>query len=129
MSILKWFYRVIEEGTEASNSPENEGVFILKIGELVIGVLSVRNGYWHFKYSKEFKQQNKYSRLIGFSDLDKTYESEVLWPFFKLRIPGLKQPLIKEILEKEEIDVNDEVSLLRRFGRKNISNPYILEPA
>jgi len=44
-------------------------------------------------------------------------------------IPGLKQPKIQEILEEENIDKNDEVALLYRFGRRTTSNPYILEPA
>ena len=42
------------------------------------------------------------------------------------RIPGLKQPAIKEILEKESIDKENEAALLVRFGRKTIANPYEL---
>jgi len=102
-------------------------VFILKIGNLEIGYLTVEDGFWTFVYSEDFKNQDKYGRLIGFSELDKTYKSEVLWPFFKIRIPGLKQPMIQEILENENIDESDEISLLSRFGRRITSNPYILE--
>ena len=59
-------------------------------------------------------------------DLDKVYKKETLWPFFLVRIPGLKQPAIKEIIEKENIDSQNEAALLKRFGKHSISNPYEL---
>lgn len=101
--------------------------FILSIGNLKIGYLTYENDEWIFKYSKDFKVQQKYKRITGFSDLNKTYRKDVLWPFFKIRIPGLKQPMIKEIIDAENIDVSDEALLLKRFGKKIRSNPYILE--
>lgn len=100
-----------------------------ELGALEIGTLEFQDGLWIFQYSEAFRNQSKYSRLVGFSDLSKVYRSEVLWPFFKIRIPGLKQPMVQEVIQAEKIDQNDEASLLRRFGRKNISNPYLLEPA
>lgn len=103
--------------------------FVLKVDILTIGTLKFSNGFWFFQYSDAFRNQKEYNRLVGFSDLNKVYESEVLWPFFKIRIPGLKQPMVKEIIEAEKINKNDEASLLKRFGKHNISNPYILEIA
>lgn len=102
--------------------------FKLKIKDLVIGCLKIENQKWSFVYSEEFKNQDTYRRLTGFSDLNKVYESDELWPFFKIRIPGLKQPMIKEILEQEKLNKNNEGQLLKRFGRISMSNPYILEP-
>jgi hypothetical protein len=101
--------------------------FTLKIEELEIGYLKYEKGLWAFRYSEDFKSQETYSRIVGFSDLGKAYESEILWPFFKLRIPGLKQPMVQEILAEENIDKTNDAFLLKRFGRRNISNPYILE--
>jgi len=101
--------------------------FILKISDQTIGYLYIENNKWVFKYSEEFKNQKQYYRLVGFSDLNKTYTNETLWPFFKVRIPGLKQPMIQEIIRNENIKTDDELSLLKRFGKKNASNPYILE--
>jgi len=119
---------------ESTNFQNSDATFVLKIddkevGEIVIGTLEFSNNFWIFKYSEAFKQQQKYRRLVGFSDLDKIYKREVLWPFFKIRIPGLKQPLVQKILEEEAINKSDEVSLLKRFGRRSISNPYLLELA
>lgn len=101
--------------------------FQVKIEDLLIGILSTKDGIWEFQYSENFKNQNKYHRLVGFSNLDKTYRSDELWPFFKLRIPGLKQPRVKEIIESEHLDVSNEALLLKRFGYKNASSPYTLE--
>ncbi len=47
--------------------------------------------------------------------------------FFQTCIPGLKQPAVKEILDKENINVENEAALLKRFGKKTISNPYELD--
>lgn len=130
--IRSLFRKPGEDMNSASIKGENSK-FILKIEDdkgkiLEIGTLQYLDGKWKFQYSDTFQNQTKFRRLVGFSDLNKIYESEVLWPFFKIRIPGLKQPLVEKILEKEEIDKSDEVSLLKRFGRINISNPYVLDP-
>lgn len=121
--------KIFRKDNEHPISFEFDGVikFNLKINDLIIGFLKIENKKWTFKYSDEFKNQDNYRRLAGFSDLNKIYESNELWPFFKIRIPGLKQPMIKEILEKENLTGSNEAILLKRFGRKSMSNPYILE--
>ena len=124
---LKSFFN--KSGGNEKVSFEFEGVikFTLKINKLDIGHLYIEDSLWKFSYSNEFKEQKKYRKLAGFSDLNKTYESKILWPFFKIRIPGLKQPMILEIIEKEKLDKDNEALLLKRFGRRTVSNPYILE--
>lgn len=116
--------------SDISHLPQNEKVtFLLEVDGLKIGTLKSNDGVWVFHYEDEFiKNGLAYSRLIGFPDLNKTYRNEVLWPFFRTRIPGLKQPAIQEILKKENIDQNNEAALLKRFGRNTISNPYKLIP-
>lgn len=131
--ILNWLSKnESEEDFELHfQAPKHEDAkFVLRVDDIKIGFLSIKDGEWFFKYTDEFKNRShEYNRIIGFSDLDKTYKSEVLWPFFQIRIPGLKQPAIQEILEKEKIDKGNEVALLKRFGQKSISNPYELELA
>lgn len=130
--MLNLFRNIIEKGTKTNKEPvefhfEGEIKFVLKIKDLIIGYLSIEQEQWTFKYSNEFKEQSKYARLTGFSDLDKIYKADVLWPFFKIRIPGLKQPMIRDILKEENLDEANEAVLLKRFGKKTMSNPYILE--
>lgn len=102
-------------------------VFILLLDELVIGTLTWKEGEWRFKYSEDFKNQDNYKPLINFPNKDKDYLSEQLWPFFASRIPGLGQPIVQDFLHKKGIEKADEASLLKEFGKRTISNPYILE--
>jgi hypothetical protein len=128
------FKKIISKGETTNSSPvEFEFIgnikFTLKIRELHIGYLSIEDSQWVFRYSEEFKAQKKYARLTGFSDLNKVYSTQELWPFFKIRIPGLKQPMIRDIIKAENLDDSNEAVLLKRFGRESMSNPYILESA
>lgn len=119
-----------DEGDEAKLPEGEKDTFVLKVDDIDLGVLQCDGGEWIFHYTDEFKKhQDEYSRIIGFSDLDKEYRSPVLWPFFRIRIPGLKQPAVQEILKKENIDEHNEAALLRRFGKETIANPYELLPA
>jgi len=43
-----------------------------------------------------------------------------------MRVPSLKQPSIRAIVGRERIDEHNQVELLRRFGRRTISNPFEL---
>jgi HipA-like protein len=124
--IKKWFSKGDED--YAMHLPKDaKAHFILKIEDVEVGHLNCLDGIWEFKYTEEFKSKsNQYKPIIGFPNLNETYKDETLWPFFRLRIPGLKQPSIQEILKEEKIDQENEVELLKRFGKWTISNPYSL---
>lgn len=120
-----WFSKNPDE--EIGHLPkEKDAKFLLLVDNIKVGYLGLSGGEWHFKYSEDFKKHSDYNLITGFPELDKVYKSEELWPFFRIRIPGLKQPVVQEILKKENIDQNDEVELLKRFGKKTIANPYEL---
>ena len=126
--IKKWFSKSGDgPDVQVQLSKNEEAKFILMVDDIRIGILDCRKGEWFFKYTDDFKKNtDKYNRITGFPDLNKTYQSDMLWPFFQIRIPGLKQPAIQEILENEKIDKANEVALLKRFGQKTIANPYEL---
>ena len=127
--IFSWFSKD-EDDFEVAIPENEEAKFILQLEDMQIGVLYCEKGDWYFKYSNDFRQKsNDYTHIVGFPDLDKTYQSGTLWPFFRIRIPGLKQPAIQEILENEKIDKGNDVELLKRFGHKTIANPYELVTA
>jgi HipA-like protein len=98
------------------------------LGDLPVGVLSVRGGQWTFRYADEFRAQQKLRPLPIFPDVNKVYESNELWSFFRMRVPSLKQPSVRRIVDEQNIDSKDEVKLLKRFGRRTISNPFELVP-
>ena len=125
---LKKLFSKDEDDMEIAGLPQDEkATFILKVEDIDLGILKSENGEWIFMYTDDFKKYGeKYTTIVGFPDVDKIYRSEMLWPFFRIRIPGLKQPAIQEILEKEKINEQNEVQLLKRFGKKTIANPYQL---
>ncbi len=123
-----WFSKSENDFEMEVQLPQNEEAkFSLKANDILVGILQCENGEWFFKYADEFKNlSHQYNPIVGFPNLNKIYRSETLWPFFQIRIPGLKQPAIQEILQKENIDKTNEVALLKRFGQKSISNSYEL---
>lgn len=128
--LIKSIFGKGEDELEYQLPKDEQAKFTLSVDNLKVGTLSCHDGEWYFKYANEFKKQaDEYKKIVGFSDLDKTYKSPELWPFFRIRIPGLKQPAIQEIIEKEKIDKENDVELLKRFGKRTISNPYELEVA
>jgi HipA-like protein len=114
-------------GQEGFKTPKNvEADFKLVFKELVIGHLFLKDGQWTFYYTEEFKSQNEVKPLPDFPDVEKSYLSDELYPFFIQRIPGSGQPKVKELIKKEKIDGNNLVDLLKRFGKFSITNPFEL---
>lgn len=101
-------------------------LFRLCYGQLPVVELSAENGLWTLRYTDEFRQQQNVRPLVEFPDVERTYVSAELWPFFAMRIPSLQQSNIRGIVDREHIDETDEVRLLQRFGRRSITNPFEL---
>src|SRR4051812_2387477 len=68
--------------------------FALIYKNYVIGMLSHEDGRWIFRYAEGFRKLPSVKPLMMFPDPEKVYESDELWPFFQMRIPGLKQPAV-----------------------------------
>ncbi len=102
---------------------DNNAAFNINLGKLVVGTLRYSDGNWYFSYSNEFKAQDHILPLANFPSKDKKYCSRELWPFFTSRIPSNTQLQIENDKQKENL-----VSLLQKFGRRTVSNPYELCP-
>jgi len=100
--------------------------FNLTLDNLLVGTLKYENKKWIFEYSESFREAKGIKPLTNFPDIQKKYISEELWPFFSARIPSLSRSRVKKAAEKQGIDENDLISLLDRFGRKTITNPFEL---
>lgn len=103
--------------------PNDDIAFNVNLGKLLVGTLSFSDGQWHFSYSDEFKMQNDILPLANFLSKDKEYVSRELWPFFTSRIPSNAQLQLDKEAPKEDL-----VTLLTKFGRKTVSNPFELSP-
>lgn len=102
---------------------EDDATFNVNLGKLLVGTLLYSAGVWYFSYSNEFKLQNRILPLANFPSKDKEYSTRDLWPFFASRIPSNAQLQIEKDKPKE-----DAVTLLRKFGRRTVANPYELFP-
>lgn len=134
LSSLKRAWRELLGADDAAapavaTATEREAAFALFLGKVHVGVLSLSEGQWMFVYSDEFRRHEELRPLVSFPDKTAVYRADELWPFFAMRIPSLKQPAIRERIQREHIDERDRVKLLRRFGTRTIANPYRLEDA
>jgi HipA-like protein len=105
-----------------------DGAFKLTLGRLEIGSLRAKNGNWNFTYSDEFRRQDKIHPIVDFPATDREYRSRTLWPFFALRIPSPKQPVVQEFIQRQPSATADEGMLLKEFGERSIANPFRLVP-
>ena len=118
-----------QDGQEHLRTPQDEiAEFLLQYRNLDVEHLSLDDGKWHFEYDDAFREKEGVCPIMDFPNLDKRYESDVLWPFFVVRIPGLGQPAIQRVIQEENLDPHNEVQLLKRFGKTTIANPFILIP-
>jgi HipA-like protein len=129
---VKKFIEAAKEWLKISKNvqapPGVRATFQLKYDDLLVGTLSVQDGIWRFEYSDAFRTSDL-RPIVEFPDVDKVYEREDLWQFFAVRIPSSEQPEVEEIIRQEHIDEDDAVSLLKRFGKRTIANPFHLEAA
>ena len=100
-----------------------DATFNLSLGKLLVGTLQYSAGLWQFRYSPEFQQQSRIAPLANFPSKDRQYTTRELWPFFTSRIPSNTQLQIEKSQPKENL-----VSLLIKFGRRTVANPYELFP-
>jgi HipA-like protein len=105
-------------------APDNDAAFNINLGKLLVGTLTYSVEMWYFSYSDEFKRQNDILPLTNFPSKDKEYSAAQLWPFFASRIPSNAQLQVDKDAPQENV-----VTLLRKFGRKTVSNPFELKPA
>jgi hypothetical protein len=125
----KLFQKSKGETTEMHLPKDERQLFVLHIGNIPVGELSCQNGNWTFVYTEQFKARSEeFYPIVGFPNLEKTYKSDTLWPFFLVRIPGLGQPQVQETIAKENLDATNEAQLLRRFGERTLANPFVLTP-
>jgi HipA-like protein len=116
------------EGMENRVVPDDiQFRFVLSYSKLVIGYLSVDQGKWTFEYTEDFKKQGEILPLSNFPNKGIVYSSEELWPFFASRIPSAAQLEQKAHIPFSEIQERNEVNLLRKYGQRTITNPFVLQ--
>ena len=113
------------------NEPSNTDKvsFELKLGSLHVGTLSREGQEWVFAYTEAFGRQRQVAPIVDFPMVGRVYRSEDLWPFFALRIPSTTQASVQAYLRERGQTQAEAADLMKKFGRRSISNPFLLTPA
>ena len=88
-----------------------------------VGTLTIEPTRFVFTYSKSF-QTSGLPLIPGFPDLEKTYEAELLFPFFQIRIPPRKRSDVARVVAANGIDDADTFTMLRVLGSRTVASPY-----
>lgn len=117
---------LLPKGQKQTITKKEKATFEVSFETLKVGYLSLDDGLWTFRYAEEFKKQTRVNILTDFPNVESEYKITELWPFFAVRIPGLKQPKIQAIIRKKNLDEGNQAMLLKEFGEKTIANPFLL---
>lgn len=109
-------------GMEEGN---DEKFFVLTYNDAEIGYLRYAGEEWTFEYSDWFKNQETIVPILPFPNKHKNYKSERLWSFFSSRIPSEVNRDPGKL--KKHPSTQTKADLLEIFGRKTITNPFVLE--
>jgi hypothetical protein len=120
---FNWLQNISEPSTGDKVS------FELKLGALHVGTLTREAQEWVFAYSDAFARQRRVAPLVDFPMVGRVYRSEDLWPFFALRIPSTTQASVQAFLREQGETKARAVEMIQKFGRRSISNPFVLTPA
>ena len=92
------------------------------------------NNKYYFKlnenYIKKAKECGFAVATLPFSNVNKIYESDVLFPFFRIRVPKVEkmdEDDIKELLEEYDMEVFDEFEFLKKSKGEIMTDHFILE--
>jgi HipA N-terminal domain len=140
MKAMAWLHRwkrSYKSGAPDTEQPVQSApriVFRLMYEKDEIGTLEFSEDKWVFAYSNWFKDQTDLKPFANFPDINREYVSDDLPPFFESRLPGISQPHVEAFLvalkKREQINEGEtKVALLKKFGRRTITNPFELQPA
>lgn len=112
------------------NQSEHTAAFRLTYNRHEMGTLEFVHDKWVFKYAEWIKNQSEIKPFANFPDLNKEYIPEGLSPFFESRLPGVSQPQVEDFLKGKEMtkEGDTKLALLKKFGRRSITNPFELQP-
>jgi HipA-like protein len=88
-----------------------------------VGTLVVAPTQFEFSYSIEFRNSGL-PPIPTFPDLEKKYESEVLFPFFQMRLPPVGRTDVASVLKSNKVAPDDTFGMLKLLGSRTVASPY-----
>lgn len=102
----------------------------------VIGALCKdrKNNKYYFKLSEDYMSKAKEvgfsSATLPFTDVNKIYESDILFPLFRIRIPKIEnydEEDLEVLLQEYDMKEFDEFEFLRKTKGELMTDYFILE--
>lgn len=92
-------------------------------GRELIGELSCEGGAFVFRYEPDYEGPP----ISAFPRKDRLYRSDVLWPFFEVRMPPTSRKDVQDVMKN--VDSGDPLAMLEALGGRSVTNPYELRLA
>ena len=118
----EWGTNLFQVPSERSAYTKLEVYRIASDERILVGRLTSEAGVYIFRYDENYNG----SPVPAFPDRGREYRSELLWPFFAIRIPPLEREDVRQEMERKKLDEEDVFGILGTLGRISISNPYEL---
>lgn len=102
----------------------------------VIGALcrDKKNSKYYFKLSEDYINKAKKcgfsTAVLPFSDVNRIYESDVLFPLFRIRVPKIEnydEDALEMLLEEYDMTEFDEFEFLKKTKGELMTDYFILE--
>jgi HipA-like protein len=91
--------------------------------DIDVAELQREEGEYVFRYLPAFHEVNL-APIPSFPDLTRVYRSADLWQFFRERIPDLRRPEVRQVVQELGIPENDELQLLEKLGARSVTDPF-----
>lgn len=89
-------------------------------GRELIGELSCEGSAFVFRYESGYEGPP----ISAFPRKDRSYRSDVLWPFFEVRMPPTSRKDVQDVMKN--VDADDPLAVLEALGGRSVTNPYEL---
>jgi HipA-like protein len=100
------------------------GALLVCLDDAVIGTLRLEGDTFVFEYDPGYANAPGAVPISAFPDIQKTYRSPTLWPFFAVRLPPTEREDVQAAMKKREIADDDVLRLLAELSRRGVSSPY-----
>jgi HipA-like protein len=98
-------------------------------GDVLVGTLWQEEGQYRFAYDPSYRDRPDARPVIpAFPDLGHTYESPVLWPFFRVRLAPSDREDVQEAITEAGLDPEDPAHRLRLvelLGGQSPVSPFV----
>lgn len=111
---------------EPAKGPSRSLDVVLKLENrevVIVGRLTVADSRFKFAYTDGFKASDL-PPLPGLLNKEEIYESDVLFPFFQVRLPPKSRDDVARVMKEHNMGDADIFEILRVLGRRTATSPY-----